>query len=330
MTRLTLQQDTALKEFGLCFIELPIVSETFEDFDDLRFNRDYQSDPQCMMLTGETGSGKTRLIQEYRRRVNANSSFRHSDVPVLITNISSNKGLENTLVQILSDLDTFGCHQKKRGMKTDLTKKVVRNLTAANVELLIINEFHDLIKFKSYQEIQIITSALKFISEEANIPIVLVGMPWMKDIINDSEWGSRLRRRKHLEYFSYIRKEDREHFRLLLVGFSKRMSFDTRPVLHSKELTRALFAVCRGEFRQLMVFLYEACKMALLNEEPTISRKILAETFEKLGCEHLSSNPFTIKFKEIPIPVLSIPSRYNPNALEEKDEIIDRVFEYIY
>jgi predicted ATPase len=330
MTKLTPQQDTTLRDFGLCFIELPIVTEVFKDFDDLRFNRGYQLDPQCMMLTGETGSGKTSLIQEYRRRVNANSGLRHSDVPVLITKVSSNKGLEKTLIQILSDLEKFACHQKKRDLKVDLTKEVVQNLTAAKVELLIINEFHDLVKFKSYQERQIITSALKFISEEANIPIVLVGMPWMKDIINDSEWVSRLRRRKHLDYFSYTLKEEREHFRFLLVGFSKRMSFDTRPVLHSKELTRALFAVCRGEFRQLKSFLYEACKIALQNNDHTLNEKTLAETFDKLGCEHLSSNPFTIKFKEIPIPVLSIPSRYNPNALEEKDEIIDRVFEYTY
>ena len=274
MTKLTPQQDEALRAFGHCFIELEIVTEVFKDFDDLRFNRGYQSDPQCMMLTGETGSGKSYLIKEYRRRVNASSGLRHSDVPVLITKVPSHKGLESTLVQILSDLGKFACQKKKHDQKVVLTKEVVQNLTRAKVELLIINEFHDLVKFKSYQERQVITSALKFISEEANIPIVLVGMPWMKDIINDSEWLSRLRRRKHLDYFNYVLKEDREQFRNVIIGFSKRMSFDTCPVLHSKKLSRALFAVCQGEFRQLKTFLYEAFKIALQNNEHTLNEKI--------------------------------------------------------
>ncbi|GGB75795.1 TniB family NTP-binding protein [Shewanella inventionis] len=330
MTKLTHQRHTALSEFGDCFLELEIVTEVFKDFDDLRFNRGYQSDPQCMMLTGETGSGKTSLIKEYRQRNNGNSGFRHSDVPVLITKVPSNKGLENTLVQILSDLGKFAPKKKGSHKKVFLINEVVDNLVRAKVELLIINEFHDLLKFKSYQQCQIIMSALKFISEEANIPIVLVGMPWMKDLINDPEWLSRLRRRKNLDYFSYLLKKDRDHFRNILVGFSKRMSFETCPVLHSKQLSRALFAVCRGEFRQLRTFLFEAFKLALENNHHTLDPKILAQTFDKLGCEHLSSNPFTLKFKEIPIPVLSIPSRYNPKALEEKDEIIPIVFEYTF
>ncbi|GAA0786741.1 MULTISPECIES: TniB family NTP-binding protein [Pseudomonadati] len=329
MTKLTPEQQIALKEFGTCFLELPIVIEIFEDFDDLRFNRGYQSDPQCMILTGEAGSGKSFLIQEYRRRVNFSSSSRRSEVPVLITKVSSNKGLDNTLVQILSDLDTFGCHQIKGRIKVDLTKKVVQELVKSKVELLIINEFHDLVKFKNYQERQVIMSALKFISEEANIPIVLVGMPWMEYIINDSEWDSRLRRKKHLSYFSYKAKKDRDHFRELLVGFSKRMSFDSRQILHSKELTRALFAVCRGELRQLKSFLYEAYKMALQNHESTLNKKALAKTFDKLGCKHLERNPFEIEFDEIPIPVFLFPSKYNPDALEEKDEIVPVKFEYI-
>ena len=47
----------------------PQVKTIFNDFDDLRLNRMFQTDQQCLLLTGDTGVGKSHLINHYKKRV---------------------------------------------------------------------------------------------------------------------------------------------------------------------------------------------------------------------------------------------------------------------
>ena len=325
MNKLTSAAIERLKIFGECFVAHPEATKIFNDFDELRFNQQFLSDQQCMLLTGETGVGKSCLLNEYKKRNLAELNSNYDAVPVLITKISSNKGLDSTLTQILSDLELFGSEQrKKRGYRVDLSKKVVNSLKRAKVELLFINEFHDLIKFKSTQDRQIISSALKFISEEANIPIVLVGMPWISQTAEDHEWASRLVRRRELKYFSIAK--DGKYFRQYLLSLSKFMPFDEPPILHTKEVVLPLFAICRGENRSLKHFLYEACKGALLAQEAGLSKNRFIQTYEKLGYEHLKENPFKVRLEEIKLSELVTNSKYNPNAFSEDETIIARKF----
>ncbi|WP_413693840.1 TniB family NTP-binding protein [Psychromonas sp. KJ10-2] len=199
MNNLTEPQIQQLRDFSDCIVVHPKIKTIFNDFDELRFNRKFQSDQQCMLLIGDTGVGKSHLINHYKKRVLATQNYSRSTIPVLVSRISRGKGLEATLIQMLADLELFGSSQiKKRGYKTDLTKKLVESLIKAQVELLIINEFQELIEFKSVQERQLIANGLKFISEGAKVPIVLVGMPWAERIAEEPQWASRLIRKEGL------------------------------------------------------------------------------------------------------------------------------------
>ena len=202
MNALTEIQIEKLRNFSDCIVMHPQIKTIFNDFDELRLNRKFQSDQQCMLLIGDTGVGKSHTINHYKKRVLATQNYSRNTMPVLVSRISRGKGLDATLVQMLADLELFGSSQiKKRGYKTDLTKKLVESLIKAQVELLIINEFQELIEFKSVQERQQIANGLKFISEEAKVPIVLVGMPWAAKIAEEPQWASRLVRKRKLEYF---------------------------------------------------------------------------------------------------------------------------------
>ncbi len=80
MRALTLNESEQLKNFSECLVEHPQVKEIFQDFDDLRQNRTFQSDQQCMLLIGDTGVGKSHLINQYKKRslatLNTNSQKR--------------------------------------------------------------------------------------------------------------------------------------------------------------------------------------------------------------------------------------------------------------
>ena len=329
MNALTELQIEQLRNFSDCIVMHPQIKTIFNDFDELRLNRKFQSDQQCMLLIGDTGVGKIHVINHYKKRILATQNYSRNTMPVLISRISRGKGLDATLLQMLADLELFGSSQiKKRGYKTDLTKKLVESLIKAQVELLIINEFQELIEFKSVQERQQIANGLKFISEEAKVPIVLVGMPWAAKIAEEPQWASRLVRKRKLEYFSL--KNDSKYFRQYLMGLVKQMPFDKPPKLESKHTTMALFAACRGENRALKHLLMEALKLALSCNEYLENKHFIAvyEKFDFFNDKDSLKlkNPFKQDIKDIIIYEVTKNSSYNPNALDPEDMLTGRKF----
>jgi len=328
---LTPNQIEQLQNFSNCFITYPAVKEIFKDFDELRLNRNIQSDQQCMLLTGDTGVGKSHLINEYKKRTLASQNYGRATMPILISRISSGKGFDATLTQMLIDLDHFGGYQfSKRGYKTDLRKKLVDNLIKAQVELLIINEFQELIEFKTGIERQHIANGLKYISEEAKLPIVLVGMPWAEQIAEEPQWSSRLVRRRKLEYFRLQR--DLDIFRKYLISLAQKMPFERPPKLGNKDFTVRLFAACKGENRVLKHLLVESIKISMNKGDSTLEMQHIGEAYDATYlCRNTNDpdikiNPFTLPLDDVRISEISIPSRFNSNAMNPDDRLIMREF----
>ena len=65
---LTDKQEEKLNEFRDVFIEYPIITTEFNDFDRLRLGNGLVGEKPCMLLNGDTGTGKTALIKQYKER----------------------------------------------------------------------------------------------------------------------------------------------------------------------------------------------------------------------------------------------------------------------
>lgn len=320
-----------LQAFSNCFITYPAIKEIFNDFDEMRFNRNFHSDPQCMLLTGDTGVGKSHLINEYKSRALASQQFGRANMPILISRISSGKGFDATLTQMLLDLEHFGGYQSgKGGYRPTLRKKLVDILIKAQVELLIINEFQELIEFKTGKERQDIANGLKYISEEARVPIVLVGMPWADQITEEPQWSSRLVRRRKLEYFSF--HNGNKVFCSYLRKLAQNMPFESPPKLEEMHFAIPLFAACRGENRLLKQLLIESIKIAMRKGDPTLEVHHIGAAYDatfisnNVNNREKAANPFSLPLDKIMISEIEMPSRFNPNGITSEDRKIDRKF----
>ncbi|NQY37198.1 MAG: hypothetical protein HRT37_19975 [Alteromonadaceae bacterium] len=169
------------------------------------------------------------------------------------------------------------------------------------------------------QERQIIANALKFISEEAKVPIVLVGMPWAIEIADEPQWSSRLARRHNIDYFNL--QEGKRYYLQYLKSLANQMPFDIPPKLELAHTAIALYAISNGVNRTLKHFLLESVKLALLDGSKDLDNKYFIATYNKLfTANHKnknSINPFTQKVKDIKISTLEKGSSYNSNALNE-------------
>ena len=219
-------------------------------------------------------------------------------IPVLVSRIPSKPSLESTIIELLKDLGHFGSFRhKKRTILQDqeLTETLITHLNNCGTELIIINEFQELIEFKSGRNRQEIANRLKYINEEAQIPIVLVGMPWADHIANEPQWASRLAIRRKIPYFKL--SQDSTVFIRLLMGFSQRMPLSVTPDFKDKKIAFSLFSASSGCLRKLKLILNEALKLALTEDAPTLTSKHLSKVYETYGFGDI--NPFDLDIQEL-------------------------------
>ncbi|MCD9518895.1 TniB family NTP-binding protein [Photobacterium phosphoreum] len=321
MQTLSDQQEQELKAFINVFIESPVATMVMDDFDRLRYNKRLGGEQQCMLLTGDTGSGKSRLIQEYQQRL---QPIKHqSSSLVLVSRIPSKPTLSSTIIQLLKDLGHFGStYRKGRSGDQSLTESLIRCVRSQKTELIIINEFQELVEFKSGKALNEIANRLKYISEEAQIPIVLVGMPWAKKIASEPQWASRLMIRRELGYFKL--SDDPAHFIRFIKGLITRMPVSTSAEVKSKVVILALFSVCRGQLRALKRFLDETVKYVMLQNKHELTPHSFAVVFSMYYPNEI--NPFKQSLDEIIGSEVESYSRYDSGADNEFDAIIPTQF----
>lgn len=298
-------------QFSLCYIEHPYVKDIIDELDKLRARRLLSKDQQCILITGEAGTGKSALIDHYKAKALA-SELNSRQIPVLLTRISAKRDLDSTLMQMLHDLELFGTSQyKRRGFATNLEQKLVIALKRAQVELIIINEFQEILEYKSKQERQAIGNSLKYISEEAQVPIAFVGMPWAAQICEDPQWASRLIRRRTLKHFYFKDIDERRYYLSYLKGLASRMPFEFPPDLASPAIAIPLFAATNGENRFIKELLQEALILALQQQDNTISLTHLSAVYASMVPEQL--NVFEHPFEQLKLVEVESASRINSN-----------------
>nr|WP_242620399.1 TniB family NTP-binding protein [Shewanella maritima] len=224
--------------------------------------------------------------------------FTSTQRPVLVTRISAKRDLDNTLVQMLYDLDLFGASQYRRlGFGPNLEQKLVDALKLTKTELIIINEFQKILEYKSEQERQAIGNLLKYISEEAQVPIAFVGTPLAAQICEDPQWASRLIRRRRLKHFCFKDINERRYYLSYLKGLASRMPVEFPPDLASPPFAIPLFAATRGENRYIKTLLQEALILALQEKNNTVSLAHLSAAYTSLVSEGV--NVFELPFEQL-------------------------------
>ena len=217
LMELSREDANRLRAFIECYVETPLLRSIQQDFDRLRFNKQFAGEPQCMLLTGDAGTGKSSLLRHYMAKSPGQVGHGFIRKPLLISRIPSKPTLESTMVELLKDLGQWGSeYRRNKSSAESLTEALIKCLGRCETELIIIDEFQELIENKTREKRNQIANRLKYISETAKIPIALVGMPWAVKIAEEPQWASRLLIRRSLPYFKL--SEDPENFVRFVMG----------------------------------------------------------------------------------------------------------------
>ncbi|WP_019616898.1 TniB family NTP-binding protein [Psychromonas ossibalaenae] len=173
-----------LKKVNEIFVTTTRIKRILEDISESReYSQllEYECEPICILVRGETGTGKSEFIKRYCASHPRIEEADRTKIPVLVSLLPKAKHPKPVVSQLLRDL---GDPLSGTGADTDqLTDRLVILLKATGVELIILDEFQHSIETKSNQVVYDIADWIKTLINKAKIPVVLFGLPWSSYVL---------------------------------------------------------------------------------------------------------------------------------------------------
>ena len=273
--------------------KLKLVSELMED---CRLDSKLTNDPQCMLVTGDTGAGKTSLIELYKKKKPNLEEKYASKIPILSTSLPESSTPITAAQQLLYDLgDPFF---SKSDNIIELTAKLVTLIKNSQVEMIIIDEFQHMIDFKTKKVLFRVADWLKMLIVRTKVPIILFGLPYSELILRtNKQLAGRFLLRQSLEPFRIKSEDNRYDFLSFLHAVDRALPFNHISNLTDINIAKAIYVASKGNLRNLMVLINYAVKKSLKKGDLSLSIETLNYAADILKFN--SPNPFTLKNIEL-------------------------------
>ncbi|MCW5728530.1 TniB family NTP-binding protein [Parvibaculum sp.] len=140
-----------------------------------------ESKYRCAFVTGETGAGKSTLIEYYASQYPREARLNVDFAPIVCVRApgrSTVKGLGNAI------LIKLGGPSQMSWSDFEITNQVVKLIRAMDVQLLIIDEVQDLLEWKRNSSLfpTLVANFVQAIIDATAAGVVLVGLPNIEDI----------------------------------------------------------------------------------------------------------------------------------------------------
>lgn len=288
-----------LARFRSAFVASPFLKSVLNELDECRELSKLGGDPECIIVTGDTGAGKTSLINKYLELHARNDSYEGSYIPVLSTTLPGEANSVALFQQILADLGHP--YPFESSNEVALRKQIKVIAQNCRLELIIIDEFQHLIERKSLKILKETANSIKSLIVDTKIPIALFGMPYSSVILDSvSQLAGRFERRRIIGPFRIDTGRELTEYLAFLSMFEKLMDLPEPSDLVADDMYRRLYAYSNGNFRKLKNLLNDAYKVVLENGELCISHKLLAETASlRNSAITKANNPFLLSMDKL-------------------------------
>lgn len=296
------QRNNLLMKIKQIFIESPQITDILADISECREFSDGVSEPDCMIVVGDTGSGKTTIIEKYLSENPRKENVGGSVVPILFTSLPPNATPITASEQLLSDLgDPYAFNKGKDHV--ELTKKMVELMHFCGVELIIIDEFQHMIDRKNKEVLHSAADWLKMLIVRSKIPVVLFGMPYSIVILDaNNQLAGRFELQHKLDPFRISSKVYMQRYKTFLSCLDNALPFTERSGLDSPEMMKRLYAFSKGNLRRIRKLVNRASRSALAEGDNYISLTHFAKAAPKVSRDScIPVNPFTASLEKLKI-----------------------------
>lgn len=222
----------------------------------------YSNPGSTLLITGESGVGKTQLVYESINRLEKKDTqktilFGHVPVPFKISHFLKN---------LLKNAGDIGYD---KGDVQDKKQRLISFLKDTGIRLLVIDDFQQILNRGSLTSD--VVGMLKEITNKTGISLVTVAVPEIYAICDNLE--GLIQREFCLEKFPYRTKQEVESFKSILNNIEKTLEFEKPSDL--SELSNEIYEVTKGNFAKISTLINGAAILAKKDEEVNISLKNL-------------------------------------------------------
>lgn len=254
------------------------------------------TDPYCMMIVGESGVGKSAIIDRYLQLHPPVVTADGRRVPVLkITtpSVPTTKAIVEAII-----IGLVG-HLPAKGTMEEQTARLLHLLSVAEVELIIIDEFQHVIEHANARFKQETSDWIKNLITLSSIPVVLVGMPNSLEILQNEQLRRRFMTKIHVKRFIWSEK-GLENLKVFLHELESSLPFEQKLGLGSTDLPHRFYYASDGMLGTVMKIVRGAAHLAQAPNGPgKLTMKNLSYAYRDTVTDRKDVDPFLTASDEI-------------------------------
>lgn len=253
------------------------------------------AEPQCLLLVGPTGAGKTTLTDSYARQFAPTVTETGLIMPVLKATIPSPATVKNLVIALLAAL---GDPRASSGTIGGMTERLKKFIGECGVELLILDELQHFVDQESQKVLLTVSNWLKTLIKETKVACVLVGLEGEAEQVVDA--NPQLARLfgdpRSLAPFRWDETlpATTTEFRTFLMQLERLLPLREPSHLSDSQRAWRCFVASQGVVSYVMALVRRAAYLALTREREHIDDALLAEAFAQrlAGTRRGIPNPF--------------------------------------
>lgn len=254
------------------------------------------AEPQCLLLIGPTGAGKSSLVESYSQKFPAFRNQEGKVIKVLKATIPSPASERNLLTTLLHAL---GDPLAGLGSIGIMTIRLINLIKACGVEMLILDELQHFVDRESKKVLQNASNWLKTVIKETKVATVLVGLKDEAEQVVDVNpqlarlFGDPVK----LNPFQWDAEDGNTvtEFRSFLKILENLLPLKMPSNLADKSNAEKIYQASNGLVSYLMALIRRAAFLALSQGIESINNDLLFLAFEQrlAGIRRKISNPFS-------------------------------------
>jgi archaellum biogenesis ATPase FlaH len=273
--------------------------------EDCRIHTKLLNKPQCLLIEGDRGVGKTRLIQTIMGKHPATQvveSVKTRTIIPVFTATTPEQATPNLLVSEL--LEKLGDLHPDAGKSDRKLRKLRHLMKECGVEQLILDEFQHFIDRQTDYHFNRVSDWLKLLIDATGVSVILLGIPNSRLLLDANEQlQRRFQRIEVLRPFGWTTNEERKEFCDLMTQISRQLPFDEKVNLGEETMAFRFICASQGYFSTIATILESATITALKNGQERLDLTHLAAAVKYAnGICPAQENPFLVDHRELKLP----------------------------
>jgi AAA+ superfamily predicted ATPase len=272
----------------------PRFKSAFKLIEQCHRSLEHTSDPQCMLITGPSGAGKTTLFKSYVKTYDkVVYGDKRTKKTLLWGEVPSPVKIPTFLEMMLEMLgDPF----PTRGTIGNKNHRLVKLIKDCKVELIMLDEFQHFVSKEKYKVNYEVADCFKSLINRTQVPVVLFGLEEAEEVIETNpQLLRRFSYRSTIAPFSYDTPQGMDEFRKLLGQIDKKLPFKDRSNLAEAEIADRLMYATNGVMNSVMKIIRDAALRAVKDNRERIEMVDLAKVYNLHASimKGKDDNPFT-------------------------------------